>query len=48
MFTGMESQLLQAIQKKDKAVAQAMLSDDLMDRDAGCRTPCPAMTGWIQ
>ena len=30
MFTAMESQLLQAIQKKDKAVAQAMLSDDLM------------------
>ena len=30
MFTGMESQLLQAVQKKDKAAAQAMLSEDLM------------------
>ena len=30
MFTAMESQLLQAIQKKDKGVAQAMLSDDLV------------------
>ena len=30
MFTGMENQLLQAVQKKDKAAAQAMLSDDLM------------------
>lgn len=30
MFTGMENQLLQAIQKKDKAAAQALLSDDLM------------------
>lgn len=30
IFTGMEKQLLQAIQKKDKAAAQAMLSDDLM------------------
>ena len=30
MFTGIENQLLQAVQKKDKAAAQAMLSDDLM------------------
>lgn len=30
IFTGMERQLLEAIQKKDKAAAQAMLSDDLM------------------
>jgi ketosteroid isomerase-like protein len=30
MFTGLEKQLLQAIQKKDKAAAQAMLSDDLI------------------
>ena len=30
MFAGMENQLLQAIQKKDKAAAQAMLSDDLI------------------
>ena len=30
IFTGMENQLLQAIQKKDKAAAEAMLSDDLM------------------
>ena len=30
MFTGLERQLLQAIQKKDKAAAQAMLSDDLI------------------
>lgn len=30
IFTGMENHLLQAIQKKDKAAAQAMLSDDLM------------------
>ena len=29
MFTAMENQLLQAIQKKDKAATQAMLSDDL-------------------
>lgn len=29
IFTGMEKQLLQAIQKKDKAAAQALLSDDL-------------------
>jgi uncharacterized protein DUF4440 len=29
IFTGMENQLLQAIQKKDKAAARAMLSDDL-------------------
>jgi hypothetical protein len=29
IFTAMENQLLQAIQKKDKAAAQAMLSDDL-------------------
>ena len=29
IFTGMENQLLQAIKKKDKAAAQAMLSDDL-------------------
>jgi hypothetical protein len=29
IFTGMEKQLLQAIQKKDKAAAQAMLSEDL-------------------
>jgi uncharacterized protein DUF4440 len=30
IFTGMEKQLLQAIQQKDKAAAQAMLSDDLI------------------
>ena len=30
MFTGLENQLLQAVQKKDKAALQAMLSDDLM------------------
>jgi hypothetical protein len=30
IFTRMETQLLQAVQKKDKAAAQAMLSDDLM------------------
>ncbi|HEY2170312.1 MAG TPA: nuclear transport factor 2 family protein [Candidatus Angelobacter sp.] len=30
IFTGMENQLLQAVQKKDKAALQAMLSDDLM------------------
>lgn len=30
MFTGMENQLLQAVRKKDKAAAQAMLSDDLI------------------
>ena len=30
IFSGMENQLLQAIQKKDKAAAQAMLSDDLI------------------
>lgn len=30
IFTGLENQLLQAIQKKDKTAAQAMLSDDLM------------------
>lgn len=30
IFNGMENQLLKAIQKKDKAAAQAMLSDDLM------------------
>ncbi|HEV8494648.1 MAG TPA: nuclear transport factor 2 family protein [Candidatus Angelobacter sp.] len=30
IFTGLEKQLLQAIQKKDKAAAQAMLSDDLI------------------
>jgi hypothetical protein len=29
IFTGLENQLLQAIQKKDKAAAAAMLSDDL-------------------
>lgn len=29
IFTGLENQLLQAIQKKDKAAAEAMLSDDL-------------------
>ncbi len=29
IFTGLENQLLQAIQKKDKAAAQAMLGDDL-------------------
>jgi len=29
IFTRMENQLLQAIQKKDKAAAEAMLSDDL-------------------
>ena len=29
IFTGLENQLLQAVQKKDKATAQAMLSDDL-------------------
>lgn len=29
MFTGLENQLLQAVRKKDKAAAQAMLSDDL-------------------
>ena len=29
IFTGLENQLLQAVQKKDKAAAQAMLSDDL-------------------
>lgn len=30
MFSGLENQLLKAVQKKDKAAAQAMLSDDLM------------------
>jgi len=30
MFSGMENQLLQAVQKKDKAAAQGMLSDDLI------------------
>jgi len=30
MFTGLENQLLHAVQKKDKAAAQAMLSDDLI------------------
>ena len=30
IFTRMETQLLQAVQKKDKAAVQAMLSDDLM------------------
>jgi len=30
MFNGLENQLLRTIQKKDKAAAQAMLSDDLM------------------
>lgn len=30
MFTGLENQLLKAVQKKDKAAAQAMLSDDLI------------------
>jgi hypothetical protein len=30
IFTGLENQLLQAVQKKDKAAAQAMLSDDLV------------------
>jgi hypothetical protein len=29
IFTGLENQLLQAVQKKDKAAAQAMLTDDL-------------------
>lgn len=29
IFNGLENQLLQAVQKKDKAAAQAMLSDDL-------------------
>src|SRR5579864_9027376 len=29
IFSGLEKQLLQALQKKDKAAAQAMLSDDL-------------------
>jgi len=29
IFNGLEKQLLQAVQKKDKAAAQAMLSDDL-------------------
>ncbi len=29
IFTGLENQLLQAVQKKDKAAAQPMLSDDL-------------------
>jgi ketosteroid isomerase-like protein len=29
IFTGMEKQLLQAVQKKDKAAVQAMLTDDL-------------------
>jgi hypothetical protein len=29
IFNGLENQLLQAIQKKDKAAAQAMLSDDM-------------------
>jgi len=29
MFNGLENQLLQAVQKKDKAATQAMLSDDL-------------------
>lgn len=29
IFTGLEKQLLQAIQKKDKAAVQAMLNDDL-------------------
>jgi Domain of unknown function (DUF4440) len=29
IFTGLENQLLQAIQKKDKAAAEVMLSDDL-------------------
>ena len=30
MFTGLENQLLHAVQKKDKAAAQSMLSDDLI------------------
>jgi ketosteroid isomerase-like protein len=30
IFNGLEKQLLQALQKKDKAAAQAMLSDDLI------------------
>ncbi|MGZ4873471.1 MAG: nuclear transport factor 2 family protein [Candidatus Angelobacter sp.] len=30
IFTGLENQLLQAVQKKDKAAAQAMLSADLI------------------
>lgn len=30
IFTGLENQLLKAVQKKDKAAAQAMLSDDLI------------------
>jgi hypothetical protein len=30
MFNGLENQLLKAVQKKDKAAAQAMLSDDLI------------------
>ena len=30
IFNGLENQLLQAVQKKDKAAAQAMLSDDLI------------------
>lgn len=30
MFTGLENQLLKAVQKKDKSAAQAMLSDDLI------------------
>jgi hypothetical protein len=30
MFAGLENQLLKAVQKKDKAAAQAMLSDDLI------------------
>ncbi len=29
MFNGLENQLLQAVQKKDKAAAQALLGDDL-------------------
>lgn len=29
LFNGLENQLLRAVQKKDKATAQAMLSDDL-------------------
>ena len=29
LFNGLENQLLRAVQKKDKAAAQAMLSDDL-------------------
>ncbi len=30
MFSGLENQLLKAVQKKDKAATQAMLSDDLI------------------